>query len=83
MVRHEHVGELSHLLQFCCTNAVIRDFEVRGEEVVIMTGLGQWSLQPDEARLFLIGALKFRPDLRNRWHDERKALENARSGIAA
>lgn len=67
----KHVGytdeDLDDLLRFCISASVITRFKRRGDQITLETGAGQLALPTSETILFLLGAMKYRPDLLTDW----------------
>lgn len=78
--------DLDDLLRFCIAASVITGFTRRKNDVLLETGAGNWALPALETRLFLHGALKYRPDLLAEWsrHCQSRSSAGApRRGLAA
>ncbi len=84
MDRSEIDSELDALLEFCHAAGVIHGYErIRGR-IAVHTGMEIWTLSSEEASLFLLGALKYRPDLLHGWKSlSRMDRQPGAQGLAA
>lgn len=72
------------LLDFCLASSVIVGYDCVDTGIAISTGVGRWILSSEQAMLYLLGTLKYRPDLLLAWTVKGRTNDSdKRSGIAA